>query len=751
MKQFLILLSICVLFTCFVKVDGSDLDSLRNEISKLSGREKVDYLNNLARVTEDKNSTQKVIYANQALQLSEEISYSKGMIYALKFLGDDSIMSGDFENALKQFSKALSISKKLKDKRIIAEINFRIGELYFPIKKYSKSIDFFLDALNNYKYLRDDSKTVVTLSKIANCFAKKGSYEIAKDYYLEAIEGSLLNIESELEADLYFDFGSMYFNWGNLDKALSYHQKALTIRHENNINPQIVQSLNNIGIVYSAWKKLDVAANFFTKANNLSDQSGLSFGKANSLLNLANICQQKGNFDDALSKHEEALIIFVALGDVHGQLKTLMSYGNTYREMGKNYKALEYYKKVLSQSELLKDYKNIAVALYNIGVIYKNTNSITQAVIYFNRSIEIAAEINNKELLLNNYLRVSESKEKLGDLENALKYSRLYSVIKDSIISEVSMSRMAEVKSNLEIIKSKKEIESLQQNNLVQSLELESQSKQRNFLFFVTVIVILISSFIYYRFYIKSKTSEVIMGQKNKLDLLNMELNRKNTYLTESESKLKYLNNTKDKFFSIISHDLKNPFSTLMGYTDLLSEYFDDFSVEETKSIINEVQSSTHRAYALLENLLQWSKSQRGELKMLPERIDLAMIVSDNLTNLHEAAQKKDIKLTSELCEQTYALADYTTISSVVKNLLNNSIKFTNEGGNVKISAIDKGDLIEVVVSDNGVSISEEDIDKLFRIDVHHTSIGVTAEKGTGLGLVLCKEFIEKKWRPYLG
>jgi len=129
---------------------------------------------------------------------------------------------------------------------------------------------------------------------------------------------------------------------------------------------------------------------------------------------------------------------------------------------------------------------------------------------------------------------------------------------------------------------------------------------------------------------------------------------------------------------------------------------------------------------------------------MLPERIDIAMIVSDTLTNLHEDAQKKDIKLTSEICEQTYALADYATLSSVVKNLINNSIKYTNEGGNVRVSATDKGDLIEVVVSDNGISISEEDIDKLFRIDVHHTSIGVTAEKGTGLGLVLCKEFVEK-------
>jgi signal transduction histidine kinase len=592
--------------------------------------------------------------------------------------------------------------------------------------------------------LHDNKNTLLTLIKIANGLSEKGKFESAKEYYIEAIDRGTANIHPDLESDLYCSFGTMYFKWGNLEKALEYHQKCLTIRQELKNNSKIVISLNSIGLIYSAWKKFDVAEDFFNKAKTISEFSKIPRGKAYSLVNIAKLSQQKGNYTLALSNYEEALNIFEEIMDYNGVQYTLIGCGNLFKDMGKNYQALNYFKRLLSLSESQNNNSNKSAALYNIGVIYKRTNSIEQALQYFNRSVQTAQKENNKNLLLENYKELSESNELIGNIKNALLYSRLYSAMKDSIINEISMSKMAEVKSNLAIMKNKKEIESLQQNNLVQSLELESQSKQRNFLFFVTVVVILISSFVYYRYYIKSKTNEVIMSQKNKLDLLNKELNRKNTYLTESESKLKYLNSTKDKFFSIISHDLKNPFSTLMGYSDLLSEYFDDFSVEEKKSIISEIQNSTHRAYSLLENLLQWSKSQRGELQMLPERIDLSLIVSDNLANLNDEAHKKNINLISEIYDQTYALADYTTISSVVKNLLTNSIKFTNEGGEVKVTAKEKGDLIEVIVSDNGVSISEEDIDKLFRIDVHHTSIGVTAEKGTGLGLVLCKEFVEK-------
>jgi signal transduction histidine kinase len=723
---------------------GSDLDSLKIKIEELNGRDRVDYINSIVNVNSsiDEILAEELCY--QALEISTELSYNFGSAEALMNLGDQKIKIGSYQNAIQNYFDALNFTKGTDDKNLKADLIFKIGLSYQDLDDYSKSTEHFLEALNIFRSIEKSEQIFYTLKNIADNYSSQREFETAREYYNLAVENTNSKISDSDRSDLQFSIGTMYFNWGNLDRSLKHHQKALELRHEIKDDTRLVNSLNRIGLIYLEWKKLSVAEDFFLKASSICKRLNSKVCKANSFINLAKISRERGNFNTAEKGFDSALELFESINDSCGIQKALSSLGELNFRMGKNYKALEHFKELLTISSIRNDKANKALAFYSIGLIYKKTNSEPLAVDYFLKSIETAKSDRRNKLLIDNYSEISSSYEAVGDLENALKYSKLYASIKDSLISDLSISRMAEVKSNKEMRKSRKEIETLQQNNLVQALELESQSKQRNFLFFVTVVVILISSFVYYRYYIKSKTNEVIMAQRNKLDLLNKELNRKNTYLTESESKLKYLNGTKDKFFSIISHDLKNPFSTLMGYTDLLSEYFDDFSDEEKKSIINEVQNSTHRAYALLENLLQWSKSQRGELKMLPERIDLSIVVSDNITNLYEEARKKDISLKSEINGQTYVLADYNTISSVVKNLLSNSIKFTNEGGSVNISAKDNGDHFEIIVSDNGVSISEEDMNKLFRIDVHHTTIGASADKGTGLGLVLCKEFVEK-------
>jgi len=670
---------------------GGNLDSLQIKLDNLNGREKVDYINSVVTTEAEINNELAEELSREALVLSGELSYNYGAAAALLNLGNLQFNISSYRNAIEHYSDALTFAEELNDKSLKADLNYKIGLSYQSLENFAASNEYFLDALNTFKNLDNNEQIFYSFKNIADNYAAQREFETAGKYYSSAVERISDEISKTDKSDLEFNIGEMYFNWGNLDRALQHHQKALELRHEIKDDEKLVASLNSIGTIYLEWKKTDIAEDFFLKAIGICEKLKSKICKANSYINIAKINKEKGNFNTAEKGLTSALNLFESINDSSGIQKALSSLGKLNFNMGKNYKSLEYFKMLLSISSKLKDDSNSAVALYSIGLIYKKTNSEPLAVDYFLRSIEAANSEKRNKLLLKNYSEISNSYEVIGDLENALKYSRLYSSTKDSLISDLSISRMAEVKSNIEMMKSRKEIETLQQHNLVQALELESQSNQRNFLFFVTVVVILISSFVYYRYYIKSKTNEVIMAQRNKLDLLNKELNRKNTYLTESESKLKYLNGTKDKFFSIISHDLKNPFSTLMGYTDLLSEYFDDFSDEEKKSIINEVQNSTHRAYALLENLLQWSKSQRGELKMLPERIDLSIVVSDNITNLYEEARKKNITLKSEISESTYVLADYNTISSVVKNLLSNSIKFTNEGGSVNVSAKDNG------------------------------------------------------------
>ncbi len=208
--------------------------------------------------------------------------------------------------------------------------------------------------------------------------------------------------------------------------------------------------------------------------------------------------------------------------------------------------------------------------------------------------------------------------------------------------------------------------------------------------------------------------------------------------------KLKELNATKDLFFSIIAHDLKNPFGALKNLSDILYSMYNDFSEEERLEIISEMYKSSNKLYELLENLLTWSRSQRGTIEFNPEETNLKLITNNCVELLKESANNKSIKLQDEVSEELVVNCDVNMMTTVVRNLITNAIKFTPENGEITVLAEKTDNEVIVAVRDTGIGISDEDKQKLFRIDVHHTTIGTSQEKGTGLGLILCKEFIEK-------
>lgn len=212
----------------------------------------------------------------------------------------------------------------------------------------------------------------------------------------------------------------------------------------------------------------------------------------------------------------------------------------------------------------------------------------------------------------------------------------------------------------------------------------------------------------------------------------------------KAEEALRQANHTKDKFFSIIAHDLKNPISTIMFMTSALCKYYDRLKREKVKERVENLNDSITHLYNLLENLLDWSRTQLGSLEYEPEKLKLKNIVIEAVDLLRPSAKEKTITIDVHINETTFVYADGNMVTTVIRNLLSNAIKFTSVG-QIFITAIEKINQIEISVKDMGIGISENDQQKLFRIDVHHTTIGTAEEKGTGLGLILCKEFVEKQ------
>ncbi len=214
--------------------------------------------------------------------------------------------------------------------------------------------------------------------------------------------------------------------------------------------------------------------------------------------------------------------------------------------------------------------------------------------------------------------------------------------------------------------------------------------------------------------------------------------------LKESEANLRESNKTKDKFFSIIAHDLRGPFNTMLGFSEILNKKFDKYSTIEKKKILCIINEDLQNTYKLLENLLYWSRSQRGIVDFKPETINLYLLSEESIELLSQTAENKSIKLINQIPEKIYIYADIDMLSTIIRNLISNAIKFTNTGGEIVIKAEYNYKLTKITVSDNGCGISKDIQLKLFDISESISTKGTKNETGTGLGLILCKEFVEK-------
>ncbi len=241
-------------------------------------------------------------------------------------------------------------------------------------------------------------------------------------------------------------------------------------------------------------------------------------------------------------------------------------------------------------------------------------------------------------------------------------------------------------------------------------------------------------------------TIEMISRIQNHLDLKLskdriIETNHKlEEYRTELEQTL----SSKDKFFSIIAHDLRGPFSGFIGLTAMLMEDYEELQKEDVITISNSLHSSAKQLYELLENLLEWSRSQMGKIEYHPINLDMYDIVLKITALLEAKSKEKNISLSNEVQPHTYVFADSNMVNTILRNLISNALKFTNSGGKVTINTKLENKMLNISVVDTGIGMSEEAISKVFQIDSKYTTPGTNNEKGTGLGLMLCKELIDR-------
>ncbi|MGC9342416.1 MAG: two-component regulator propeller domain-containing protein, partial [Bacteroidales bacterium] len=242
-----------------------------------------------------------------------------------------------------------------------------------------------------------------------------------------------------------------------------------------------------------------------------------------------------------------------------------------------------------------------------------------------------------------------------------------------------------------------------------------------------------------------NQTNILLKERQKQIEDQAKELKKQSDELKKTNSELSLLNSMKDKFFSIIAHDLKNPFNTILGFTELLRDGYENYDDDKRKEMIEYIYHSVHNAQSLLENLLHWSRSQTNQLHARPQKLVLIDLVERNFALISPMLDKKSLNFSLGINKDITVKADTELLNTILRNLLSNAIKFTQENGQILITASPNNkNFIKIEVRDNGIGIEPSELDSIFRIDTKVTRYGTAGEAGTGLGMILCKEFVEK-------
>jgi signal transduction histidine kinase len=310
---------------------------------------------------------------------------------------------------------------------------------------------------------------------------------------------------------------------------------------------------------------------------------------------------------------------------------------------------------------------------------------------------------------------------KKGDFKKAYNYLLQATILHDSIFSQDLKDRIMEVSHQYEL-------ERVEVSNklLVKENEIKEQVIFKQRLMFAGSIIVILLIIILMLVILKSRKKQNALIKK----------------LDEQNSELQNLNQTKDKFFSIVAHDLRSPFGALMGLLNELDESYEEYDEDSRRNMIRSLRKSSLNTYNLLVNLLDWSRSQRERIENRAENVNFTEIVEDVFQTLQTRASMKSHTLRNDTDEGTRIFADPQIMRSLLINLVNNGIKFTPKSGQIRVYAIPDGKFVKVYVEDSGTGIPEQEIPNLFRIDASYQRSGTDKEPGTGLGLIMCKEYV---------
>ena len=626
------------------------------------------------------------------------------------------------------------------------------------------------------KVIKNDNETAYKYAeqgyKLAQTFVPSRMVAISSYHYAKVlqIKGEHLKAAQVIEHQisdfskqrktpppfLYHQLGKVYDETGNQVEALNSYLKAFELWRSYK-QPLLTKEdfYESIGDLYLESGQYREAQYYYGEllkwAGRGTDDTGESKKtQATAAHGLIKVFIAKKEYENALEYLKKSEEFCVGKSKKKCLLATYTLYSELYFTKFEYDLAKEYAFEALQIAEILGEKQQAILLSIRLGDIYRAEGSYDKAELFLKRAEVTALSLNNNLLYKQVYFSFANLYEKNQQPKIALEYYRKYLAYKDSVNNELSIRKINSLQMQFEQERHKQEIDMLEMNQREKQLQQQSEVEKAqmfNVVGLVAIIALGIVAFlIYNRYRYGVRTQKILKTQSDSIQKQNEKLQSINQQLTESRNELNAINKTKDRFFSIVAHDLKGPLNSLKGYSHLIATFGEKLPKEEIISMAADQERTLDNLYKFLEDLLSWSRIQMKAVSLEPKNVELKTVIDKMCDILIPQMEEKQIESGCIDIEGKTVFADENAIFTVLRNLVSNAIKFTPREGKIQVKGewVDNKSFVKISVIDTGIGIPKEVAQNLFKLDNKYSTKGTEGEKGTGLGLIICKEFVEQ-------
>ncbi len=667
---------------------ASERDSLFTVLSTHPQNDtvKVEILTGIGGPYAQSNIDSMEFYAVEGLAISEKLHYEKGISTCSQQLSLVFLHKHESDKALKYFGVTLGFLQKKGNKPKQAEILIYMGDIEYRDTRYAEAIGYYSKAIKVSEESGAFKQEGLALIDIGGIYTEQGSYAEALNYYLKGLAVFEKEHENSGVSMTLVNIANVYSAMGNYKLALEYINRSIPITKGVTDKEVIFSNMVNIATAYSQMKDYQNALAAFNNGLRMADTLGDRTWRNICLADIADIYFQTGDFDSAYLKYTR-----------------LVNSG-------------------------LEDTSVLVTAKCAIGEILLKKGKYNEAITELLPILSLSTKKHIKQSIFDAAKSLTGAYEALHDYKNALLYEKVIYDYRDSLNNDKIYKRIQQLQFDYELVKKEQEIALLKKDTLIAASDSAKEkvivlSLLAGLVLLGAIIIILNKS----RSHEKRRTEE-IEKQKEDIQL--------------QATQLKELSRFKDKTFSVLSHDLRSPLGLLTSTLMLLDNNV--LTPDEFNMVMEELNNQLNSVNILLDNLLNWSKSYfQGKMSAKPELVAINNIVAQNIHLLHYIAASKNIMLVNNIGDSITAFCDPGQIDIVTRNLISNALKFTKENGTITISANHNGNEVQLTVADNGVGMAQEQLARIFTNTSVDSTYGTAGEKGIGLGLALCREFIK--------